>query len=128
MSGRSHDKIAEAYLAMAKHAKYPPEAPTDGCGNIQLSTAEIGNQERLRREASAYAIRFMREEDGHVFRLGVSNFVTKEAFVWAIEAARSLAAAENRVALRLLKMAVADLEQSSLGATIDDQREIAKGV
>jgi len=107
----SFQKIAEAYFAMATTAKYRPEAPSDGLGNIQLDDDELAEEGRLNQEASNYAIRFMKEEKTRDFFVGVSSFGTKQAFVWTLEAARSLAAVENAVALRLLKMAVADVER-----------------
>jgi len=67
---------------------------------------------RLHREASKHAIRFMEEENTRNFFVGVSSFGTKQAFMWTIEAARSLAAVDNALALRLLKMAVADVERA----------------
>jgi hypothetical protein len=46
--------FAEAYLAMAGEARYRPQAPGDGMGNVCLSTEEAANPERLAREAGAY--------------------------------------------------------------------------
>jgi hypothetical protein len=112
MSEQSYQKIARAYVAMAEQAGVRPNAPSDGFGNISLTLEEIEDRERLGREAGDYAIRFMKEEDSRGFSLGVSDFETKQAFVWTVEAARALAAVENRVALRLLKMATKDLERA----------------
>jgi hypothetical protein len=108
---QSYQKIAKAYVAMAEHAGVRPAAPSDGLGNISLSSEEIEDRGRLGQEASGYAVRFMEEEDTRRFFIGTSAFETKQAFVWVVEAARALAAVEDRVALRLLKMATKDLER-----------------
>jgi len=91
----SLQKIDDAYLAMATTAEYRPEAPSDGLENIQLGDDELMDEGRLHREASKYAIRFMEEENTRNFFVGVSSFGTKQAFMWTIEAARSLAAVDN---------------------------------
>ena len=105
-------RFAEAYLIMAKDAKYRPEAPSDGFGNIQLSPDELKDPDRLRDEAAAYALKFKKEDDATIFRIGCSNFSTNRPFVFAIETARLLASGNggNSTALRLLKMAVKEIE------------------
>jgi hypothetical protein len=118
-----HERYAEAYLAMAQQAKYRPEAPSDGLGNISLTDAELADQQRLAGEATTYAVRFGREDDACAFWIGCSNFRTNRAFVWAIEAARQLASGSDgeATALRLLRMARdeikrAQCERSTAGA------------
>jgi hypothetical protein len=109
------ERFAEAYLKMASEAKYRPAAPGDGCGNIRLSLEELRCPERLAKEARSYAMQFDAEEDGHEgFHIGCSDFRTNRAFIWTIEAARVLASGDdgNATALRLLKMAVADIKRS----------------
>jgi L-amino acid N-acyltransferase YncA len=103
--------FAEAYLAMAGEARYRPQAPGDGMGNVCLSTEEAANPERLAREAGTYAIAFGKEDDALSFWIGCSDFETARAFVWAIEAARQLASGvEGRgVAAKLLEMALTQL-------------------
>ena len=48
-------RFREAYLLMAKEARYRPKAPSDGFGHIVLSLAEQLDQKRLEDEAGAYA-------------------------------------------------------------------------
>jgi hypothetical protein len=106
-------RYAEAYLRMAKDAQYRPEAPGDGCGGIYLSADELRDPVRLAQEAEAYALHFAKEEDTRSFCIGCSKFSTNRAFIWAIEAARTLAGGGDATALKLLKMAIQELENNS---------------
>jgi hypothetical protein len=94
---------------MAK-AKYRPAAPGDGMGNISLSEEELKDHDRLLREAVHYANRFHEEEDTLKFHIGITNYSTNRAFVFAIEAARLLAGSGDATALRMLKMAIKEIE------------------
>ena len=98
-------RVYEAYLMMAEEARYRPAAPSDGFGNIQLSKKQLGDRQRLAKEAMVYARRFIDEEDGRAFNIGVSNYRTNRAFVYVIEAARCLCGAADDVAATLLEMA-----------------------
>src|SRR4051812_26096389 len=91
MSEARLQRFAQAYLAMAEEADYRPQAPSDGCGHIQLSRKELKDPARLRQECIDYALRFDKEEDARVFNIGCSDFRTNRAFLWTIEAARQLA-------------------------------------
>jgi hypothetical protein len=108
------DKImwfAQAYLLMAG-VGYRPAAPSDGCGNIQLTIEQCEDRERLYLEAAKYALEFNREEDGSMdFHIGCSNYETNRAFVLCIEAARVLAGGSegNDCAVRLLKLAIREI-------------------
>jgi len=104
-------RFREAYFKMAEIARYRPQAPEDGFGNIQLTLAELADAERLAREATDYAIRFLLEENTCEFHLGCSDFSTNKAFCWTIEAARQLAVGStgNQTALTLLRMAAAEV-------------------
>ena len=66
----------------------------------------------LEREARDYARRWWKEEDNLKFFVGCCDFDTRPATIFAIEAARNMCAGVlgSRVALRLLKMAVKQLE------------------
>ncbi len=104
-------RFAQAYLMMAG-AQYRPAAPSDGCGNIQLTTDEYNDRERLYREAVQYAAAFNREEDqDRDFHIGCSNWETNRAFVLSIEAARLLASGSDgdEYALRLLRLAIQEI-------------------
>jgi hypothetical protein len=105
------ERFAEAYLAMARQARYRPQAPSEGFGNILLTPKQCGDIERLRREAVAYALGFSAEEDERTFWIGCSDFETNRAFVWTIEAARLLAGGKPVRATRLLNMAVKEIGQ-----------------
>jgi hypothetical protein len=108
----SHIRFAEAYLMMATEALYRPEAPGDGMGSVNLTEEELMDHDLLLREAVDYATRFREEEDNLKFRIGISDFVTNRAFVFTIEAARSLAGANSDLAAKLLEMAVQDVERA----------------
>ena len=84
-------RFAQAYLMMAR-AQYRPAAPSDGCGNIQLTSEQYADKNRLYLEAVTYAMKFASVEDGDMnFHIGCSNYNTNRAFVFCIEAARLLA-------------------------------------
>jgi hypothetical protein len=104
-------RFAQAYLMMA-HAQYRPQAPSDGFGNVQLSTEEYNDEARLYREAVHYAAVFNRDEDDNRdFHIGCSNWETNRAFVLSIEAARLLASGSDGddCAVRLLELAIKEI-------------------
>lgn len=109
-----HDRIREAYFQMGEKAKYRPQAPSDGFGNIQLTEEEIADPKRLAEEASAYADRFITEEHTREFAIGLSNYRTNRAFVYTIEAARILCCGlgGEAYAIKLLEMAVEDVKNA----------------
>jgi hypothetical protein len=72
-------RYGEAYLRMAEEAHYRPQAPSDGCGNLQLTLEEVKDPDRLKREAVTYALGFAREEGGCAFSIGCSDFRTNPA-------------------------------------------------
>jgi hypothetical protein len=96
-----------------EQARYRPQAPGDGMGNVHLSKEEAADINRLAQEATAYPIAFNKEEDGDVFRIGCGDFTTNRAFVWTIEAARQLASGLDgqEVALKLLAMAIKEVTE-----------------
>jgi hypothetical protein len=106
-------RFREAYLRMANEARYRPQAPSDGCGNIQLTPEEYQDPDRLEQEASAYATRFLKEENTLKFGIGCSDYQTNRAFMFAIEAARLLAGGlgSEPYAIKLLKLAIEDVER-----------------
>jgi uncharacterized protein YozE (UPF0346 family) len=108
-------RIAQAYVAMARQAKYRPAAPGDGFGGISLTTAELADPVLLNAEAQRYAERFIEEEDSHSnnFRIGISNYTTNRALVYAIEAARLLCGGADAIAAKLLHMAAVEVESES---------------
>jgi hypothetical protein len=55
IEGPKLTRFKEAYLGMARRARYRPGAPGDGCGNIVLSDEDLRDPVRLDEEAVAYA-------------------------------------------------------------------------
>jgi hypothetical protein len=91
-------------------AFYRPGAPGDGLGNVSLTKDQVRDQSRLIREATEYAVQFAAEEDGdRNFYIGCSDFRTNKAFFWCIEAARLIAGAGYKDAMRLLRMATKEI-------------------
>jgi hypothetical protein len=105
-------RYREAYLMMAKEARYRPQAPGDGMGHVSLTRKQLNDPERLQREATAYALKFNEEENSLAFWIGCSDFCTNRAFIRTIEAARALAGGKPDLALDLLNMAVKDVKQT----------------
>jgi hypothetical protein len=103
------DRYAEAYVMMADGAKYRPQAPGDGRGNINLTDRQLADRTRLEREAIEYGCSFANEENTE-FAIGYSRFETNRAFVFAIEAARLMAGCDDERALKILALATKELE------------------
>jgi hypothetical protein len=122
-------RFAEAYLVMAK-AKYRPAAPGDGLGSINLSEEELEDDDLLRAEAVEYATRMEAEHDSRTFRIGCANYRTGRAFIFAIEAARLLTDGEDGAAmsLRMLKMAIKDIQNSKRAAKSASREQERKGI
>jgi len=91
------NQIGSAYMDMAKRCHYRPAAPRDGCGNIAGPT----NDEQ---EITKYAQRWWEEEDSFNFFIGCCNSETREATIFAIEAARQMCSGTsgNETAYQLL--------------------------
>jgi hypothetical protein len=106
-------RVKNAYKRMAKEARYRPAAPGDGMGGIYLDEVELKDAQQLDEEAASYARTFIEEEDDLRFAVGCSNWSTLHPLVYAIEAARTLCGAGDRVAFSLLKMAIGDLLRRS---------------
>src|ERR1041385_6373356 len=105
------ERICEAYLTMAKDGNYRPSAPSDGFGHIQLTKRQIEEDKRLREGAHRYAKRFVAEWSGDGWYIGISNWESSRALALTIEAARLMCGAAEPVALRMLKLAVMELER-----------------
>ena len=102
-------QVEGAYQAMATEARYRPAAASDGFGHITVPEEGLS----LKKEATSYAKRWWAEEDSQSFHIGCCNHCTRPATIFVIEAARNLCAGRmgNATALRLLKLAVKDLEK-----------------
>src|ERR1039458_5503550 len=108
LPNHTRQQIESAYKAMAEKAKYRPAAPSDGMGNVSVPLKDL----KLSKEAAAYAQEWWKEEDEQSFDIGCCDQETRPATIFAIEAARNMCAGVDgqATALRLLKMAVADLK------------------
>ena len=116
------EQLDRAYRTMARKARYRPAAPSDGMGHITVPLAKLD----LGAECEAYAYRWWAEEDKCEFWIGCCDSPTREATVYAIEAARNLCGAAPEVALRLLRLAVESLSQTEEAAR--NKRAIDAGV
>ncbi len=92
---RTHDQIARTYRVMARVGHRPEASNGD-----------------LKQEAQAFADSWYGEEDEGVFDIGVCKFDYRPATILAVEAARLMCGAEGKRALRLLKLAVEELERA----------------
>jgi hypothetical protein len=100
-----YERYRDAYLEMAKRAKYRPEAPGDGFGNI-YEGVDLADPAVLADEARRYGKRFLAEDDAMDYPLGCPDGPGNQAFCYIIEAARALCSGEAALANVLLKMAM----------------------
>jgi|SRR5215472_11238816 len=108
-----YDRISEAYLAL-RDVGYRPVAPHDGLGSLDLTARQIHYQPILKANAIAFTKRFFQEEASLHFYIGRSKYETNRALVFTIEAARLLCRGNaDRLAVRLLGMAIADVKKES---------------
>ena len=108
-------RFAQTYLAMSR-CGYRPAAPGDGMGNINLTSEQLNDVDRLYVEAVECAVRFAEEEDAHDgFDIGISNYSTNRAFILTIESARILASGSdgNMLAINLLRKAIREIKQAN---------------
>lgn len=103
------ERFEQAYLMMARVARYRPEAPGNGFGDVTLSKEQIADVLRLKMEAASYAKQFISGAEMSYF-VGVPNYETNRALVFVIEAARCLCGVQDDVAAKLLKMALAEIK------------------
>jgi hypothetical protein len=113
-------RFAEAYVRMAEVGDYRPQAPGDGVGGVYLTPEQCADPALLAKEAVAYARRLSAEEDTGSYRIGCTNFSSNRAFVWTIEAARSLCGAADDVAIELLTMALAEVRAEGRNPSVAD--------
>jgi hypothetical protein len=107
MEGSIDKQVANAYRRMASEGRYRPAAPSDGFGTIYMPIEELDLDDEIRR----YSEGWKAEERRHEFAIGVGNFPTVPAMVFAIEAARCMCGVDDGTALRLLKLAVDELKR-----------------
>lgn len=105
-------RFKQAYLAMVETAKYRPFAPSDGLGGIYLDEEELADPERLAKEAAEYAKEFQNTIVKRDWSLGVPNYTTNRALVYAVEAAKCMNAGMDHPAKQLLQLALREVEES----------------
>jgi hypothetical protein len=103
------ERYYEAYLAMAKEARDRPAAPGDGCGGIDLDEEELGDSAELHREAQKFASDFVTQDDAMQYRIGCPDGRGNRAFCFVIQAADLLCSPEPVFAMKLLKLALAEI-------------------
>lgn len=102
----------DAYLRMAREAKYRPGAPGDGMGGIYLTREQLASPDLLQREAERYAEEFYRrEEDGKLMGYACCDGHAAKAFILTIEAAHLQCSGWMgfKPALKLLQMAAQEM-------------------
>jgi len=104
------EQIRTAYRKMVAKARYRPAAPSDGFGNLTIDQ----NEAITDKEMTSYAQRWWEQEDNFRFFIGCCDMRTRSATIFAIEAAKNMCGGTfgNGTALRLLRMAVKELEQA----------------
>jgi hypothetical protein len=111
---------------MATEASYRPEAPDNGYGHILLSDAELADRMVLDTEARRFARRVNeQDENGKWIVEGCTDFMTSRAAVYALKAVQVLFSGRHgeQVAVKLLEMAVAEIEASRAAFTISTNPE-----
>lgn len=108
MSQRSQERkrFEEAYREIAAQAGWRRLA-------ICLSEEERQDQHRLDREASEFASDFQAEANLGKFHIGAPDWSTNRALVYTIEAARCLCGVDAERAVKLLQMALDEVESQS---------------
>jgi hypothetical protein len=102
------EQIGRAYRRMAEF--YRPAAPSDGFGNLAVPQEELD----LDAEAREYTQRWWEEENNGNYWIGSCNHATRPATIYAVEAARLMCGvADNEVVLRVLRLAISELESGT---------------
>jgi hypothetical protein len=102
------EQIVGAYRLMDRKGKYRPAAPSDGFGH--LTTEKRADRD----EAERYTQRWWQDEESRKYWIGSPANQTRVALILVVEAARLICGKLpecNVTALRLLKMAVAELQE-----------------
>ena len=101
-------QVAEAYERMVREGRYAPAAPSDGFGNSPPGVED----DDLEAQQARYAERWNAEENSVTFYIGVCNYRTTMATIFAVEAARLMCGGGDEIAARLLRMAMSELDAS----------------
>ena len=96
-------QIEQTYRRMVKEGRYAPMAPSDGMGTI---TGPI----KVAEEANIYAEQWWEEEESLSYYIGCPDWSDRPALIFTVEAARLICGMQHTAAIKLLKMAVAELE------------------
>jgi len=105
LSSESAEEIKSAYRKMAE-VGYRPMAPSDGFGNVTVPEDELN----LEKEAEVFVEHWWKQEETGNFDVGKCCFETRRISIYAIAAAECLACFAPSFALKLLKLAVRELE------------------
>lgn len=110
----AHEQIRQAYKTMAEEARYRPAAPSDGMGNLTVPVESLD----LEAEATKYAERWEAEEHVHSFWIGVCDYPTRPATIYAIEAARLMCGGSGteEAVIALLNLAIANVQAARSAA------------
>jgi hypothetical protein len=126
MSEWRFNRYREAYLEMARRARYRPGAPSDGMGHIDMTDEDFHDLRILNREAAKYALEFLKEDDAMEYDMGCPDGAVNKAFFYAIETARLLCGGRGseKPAIELLKMAIEEIEAVDTARTTPKKREV----
>lgn len=109
---RLREQFRQAYLTMAQKARYRPEAPSDGLGNVLLDEDELADSAILADEADRFADAFAQgdQEMQHV-TIGCVHFPFAKAQVYLLEAAKLCCAGHTAAPTirQLLTLAAAEM-------------------
>lgn len=111
-------RLVEAYLEMAKTAKFRPEAPSDGFGNIMLEPEELEDGDILAAEAERYAKRLIQQENqSKIAIIGCTNGSYNKLFVYLLNAAQMCCGTSDSFPFlkRLVKMSMDEVARIEKG-------------
>lgn len=106
MNNHPFYQTMQTYVRMGNETRYRPAAPSDGMGTITAPLDELDITE----EAYRYAGDWRREEDSNEYMIGCPSYPDRPALIFVVEAARLLCGVERDGAVRLLRMALDELE------------------
>jgi hypothetical protein len=99
--------IKDAYLRMVSHAKYRPEAPSDGWGHILLSQEQVADTIRLEMEAWLASLRWHHEDEQLSFSVtGCPDYRCTATMYFALQAAQLCCSGPNPCIRRVLELAL----------------------
>jgi len=102
-------QVEKAYRELATKARYRPGAVSDGFGGLAQGPEWLNLNQELR----DYADRFWEEEQADSYHIGLPNYPTRTAMVYALETARLCCSGSDALpyAIAVAKLAVEELER-----------------